>query len=172
VVLPIRRPRFCQFFTTSATPSITCECWVSGPNSSKRRETSVSCFARWASNGSVKGSGGGGYLKAERSSKQGTRDACVFPHTVKELPDLRRLTLVPTPTNFKGTQSSWRLCKQLLFEALNTQWNERNKPCSSCIATNVPENDVDGCAGQSLEFGFIFMLTDPCQPLVKDVSRQ
>ena len=31
------------------------------------------------------------------------------------------------------------------------------------FATNVPENDVDSSAGQSLQFGVVFMLTDSCQ---------
>ena len=34
------------------------------------------------------------------------------------------------------------------------------------IATNVPENDVNRCGGQSLELGIAFMLTDSCQPTV------
>jgi hypothetical protein len=43
-------------------------------------------------------------------------------------------------------------------------WNETT--LLGHIATNVPENDVDGSASQSLEFGIIFMLTDSCQQAV------
>jgi hypothetical protein len=31
------------------------------------------------------------------------------------------------------------------------------------IATNVPENDVDGGASHSLKFGIVFMFTNSCQ---------
>jgi hypothetical protein len=34
------------------------------------------------------------------------------------------------------------------------------------IAKNVPENDVDDSASQSLEPGIIFMLADSCQQAV------
>src|ERR1700722_2902832 len=40
------------------------------------------------------------------------------------------------------------------------------------IAANVPENEVDGGASQSLELGIVFMLADSCQQAVEDVSRQ
>jgi hypothetical protein len=34
------------------------------------------------------------------------------------------------------------------------------------IATNVPENDVDGCGSQSLELSIVLLLTDSCQSTV------
>jgi hypothetical protein len=40
------------------------------------------------------------------------------------------------------------------------------------IVANVPENEIDGSAGQSLELDVIFVLPDSCQQTVEDVSRQ
>ena len=44
----------------------------------------------------------------------------------------------------------------------------RNQPftLSRHIAKNVPKNDVDGSAGQSLEFGLIFLLAGSRQQSV------
>ena len=43
---------------------------------------------------------------------------------------------------------------------------------SGNITANVPENEIDGSASQSLELGIIFMLPDSCQQTVEDVSCQ
>jgi hypothetical protein len=40
------------------------------------------------------------------------------------------------------------------------------------ISAGCPENEIDGGTSQSLELGVVFMLTDSCQPTVKDVSHQ
>jgi hypothetical protein len=59
--------------------------------------------------------------------------------------------------------------RQLPMGTVGTKYQEadiQSQIILGCIAANIPENEVDCGAGQSLELGITFMLADPCQQTV------